>query len=208
MVQHGHGPLEVVAGGGRHAAALGRGNQPGLAQVVFRLEVLDLGLVGSVHHPNRNRKDRVALIRQYHHPHKRKLTYRRLFTNGIVDHIVVGRDLLFRCVLQVLHARAHLLQVNIAQAPIEQHLTGEQPELQAQLLVVDGSVAPEVEQRVIEISQCLLKVPQKEVGHSLLEVGNSQVLIQANSPLVAINLFLVSNVRADGRVSYSSFMLS
>jgi hypothetical protein len=50
------------------------------------------------------------------------------------------------------------LQVDIAEPPIEQDLTREETEFQAQLLVVNGCIASEIEKGIIEIGQCFFKI--------------------------------------------------
>lgn len=74
------------------------------------------------------------------------------------QYVVVGSDLFFRCIFEVLHAWTHLLQVDIAEPPIEQDLTGEETEFQAQLLIVNRCIASEIEKGIIEIGQCFFKI--------------------------------------------------
>lgn len=101
-------------------------------------------------------------------------------------------NFLLRRVLEVLHARGHLPQVSVTQAAVEEDLAREEPELQAQLLVIDGGVATQVEQSVIEIGQRLLEITQQKVRHSLLEVGNGEILVQTDGTLVTLDLRFVS----------------
>lgn len=58
---------------------------------------------------------------------------------------MIGRDFFLRGVLEILHARAHLLDVDIAKASIEQDLAREQAELETELLVVDGRIPPQIQ---------------------------------------------------------------
>jgi hypothetical protein len=71
---------------------------------------------------------------------------------------MIGRHLLLLRKLKVFHSRSILLQVNVAQTPVEQHLAGVQFELQSQLLVVDVTISPKIEESIIEICEGLFKV--------------------------------------------------
>ncbi len=86
-------------------------------------------------------------------------------------------SLLLRRVRQVLQTNILLLQVDVAETAIEEYLAGVQLELQAQLLVVDVAVAAEIQEGVVEVCQCLLKIAQEEVRNSLLEVCHGEVLV-------------------------------
>lgn len=100
----------------------------------------------------------------------------------VLNHLLLGG------VLQVLHAGLCLLEVDVAQAAVEQHLARIELEQQAQLRVVDQRVAAEVEERVVEVGQSLLEVAEQEVGDAFLEVGHGEVLVQLDGALVALDL--------------------
>jgi hypothetical protein len=85
-----------------------------------------------------------------------------------------------------------LLKVDVAKTTVEKHFTGIEFEVEAQLLVVNVVISPQIQESVIEVSQRLLEVAHEEVGHALLEVCNGKVLIQPHSALVALNLILLS----------------
>lgn len=124
---------------------------------------------------------------------KKKKTYLCSLTNSIVDNIMVLRDLLLGRKLEILQPQPNLLEVDIAQPPIKQHLTREQPELEPQLLVVNRRVAAQIEQGVVEVGQGLFEIAQQEVRHAFLEVGNGEVLVTTDGALVAFNLLVVSH---------------
>ena len=106
---------------------------------------------------------------------------------------MVLRDLLLGRKLEILQPQPNLLEVDIAQPPIKQHLTREQPELEPQLLVVNRRVAAQIEQGVVEVGQGLFEIAQQEVRHAFLEVGNGEVLVTTDGALVAFNLLVVSH---------------
>ena len=116
------------------------------------------------------------------------MTYVCFLPNGLVDDIVVGNHLLLGGKGQILETSLSLLQVDVAETTVEQHLTGVQLKLQAQLLVVDVVVSAQVQQCVVEVGEGLFKVAHEEVGDTLLEVCNCEVLVQPHSALVAIDL--------------------
>jgi preprotein translocase subunit SecF len=60
-----------------------------------------------------------------------------VLTYSIIDDIVVRSDLLFSRILQVLHSRAHLSEIDVAEAAIEQNLTRVQTKLKTELLIVN-----------------------------------------------------------------------
>ena len=90
---------------------------------------------------------------------------------------MIRHDLFLRSVLQVLQASFFLLQIDVAETPIEQRLTRIKFEFQAQLVVVDVVVSSEVQERVVEVCQGLLKVSHQEVRDALLKVCHSEVLV-------------------------------
>lgn len=67
-----------------------------------------------------------------------------------------------------------------------------QLKLETELFVVDVVIASEIEQSVVEVSESFLKVAHEEVGNALLEVGHSQVLIELDSALIAVDLVKMS----------------
>ena len=119
---------------------------------------------------------------------KKKKTYLCSLTNSIVDNIMVLRDLLLGRKLEILQPQPNLLEVDIAQPPVKQHLTREQPELEPQLLVVNRRVAAQIEQGVVEVGQGLFEIAQQEVRYAFLEVGNGEILVTADGALVAFHL--------------------
>jgi hypothetical protein len=80
------------------------------------------------------------------------------------------------------------LQIDVAETAVEQNLTGVQFEEQTQLRIVDHGVASEVQERIVEVGQSLFKVAQEEIGNSLLEVGDCEILIKFDSTLIALDL--------------------
>ena len=101
---------------------------------------------------------------------------------------MIRRHLFPRGKLEILKTRSNLLEVDIAKPPIEEYLAGKQPELEAQLLVVNRGVAPQIEQGVIEVGQGLFEIAQQEVRYAFLEVGNGEILVTADGALVAFHL--------------------
>jgi hypothetical protein len=110
------------------------------------------------------------------------------FINGLVDYVVIGHHLLLGGKGQILHTGILLLEVDVAEATVEQDFARIQLEFQAKLLVVDIIVTAQVEQRVIKVGERLFKVSHEEVGNTLLEVGDGEILVQPHSALVAIDL--------------------
>lgn len=72
-------------------------------------------------------------------------SYLCLLVNGLVDDVVILDDLLLDRVGQVLHTGVLLLQVDVAQAAVEEHLARVELEEKAELGVVDHCVAAKVE---------------------------------------------------------------
>jgi hypothetical protein len=114
---------------------------------------------------------------------------------------VVGYHLLFGGKGQILHTGVLLLEVDIAESAVEQDFARVQLEFQAKLLVVDIVVSAQIEQRVIKVGERLLKVSHEEVGHTLLEIGDGEILVQPHSALVAIDLWRHEHVLACVRSS-------
>lgn len=114
--------------------------------------------------------------------------YLGLFANRLVNNIVVLHHLLLHSVRQVLHACVLLLQVYVAQTPVEQDLARVKLEQEPQLCIVYHGVAAKIEERVVEVGKCLFEVAEQEIGHALLEVGNREVLIEPDGTLVAFDL--------------------
>jgi hypothetical protein len=106
----------------------------------------------------------------------------------LVDDVVVGDGLLLGGKRQVLHALVDLAQVYVAEAAIEQDLARVEFKFEAKLLVIDVLVAPEVEQRVVEVRQSLFEVAHQKVGHALLKVRDGEVLVGFYGVDVAGNL--------------------
>lgn len=103
--------------------------------------------------------------------------YLCFFSDGLVDDVVILDHLLLHSVRQVLQTSIFLLQVDVAKTTVEQNLAGIQLKQETELCVIDHGVASEVQQRVVEICQRLLEIPQKKVGYTLLEVSHSKILI-------------------------------
>ena len=60
-----------------------------------------------------------------------------MFAEGIVDDCMVWRDLFLGRILQILQSGSHLAQIDVTETPIEQDLAREEPEFQAQLVIVN-----------------------------------------------------------------------
>jgi hypothetical protein len=117
-----------------------------------------------------------------------KHKYLCFLTYGLIDDVVVWHNLLLGRKRQVLQTSISLLQVDVAKTAVEQHLARVELKLEAKLFVVDVVVASQVEKGVVEISQRFLKVAHQEIGNTLLEICDGEVLIQTHSALVAIDL--------------------
>lgn len=113
-----------------------------------------------------------------------------LVPDSLINDIVILNHLLLDGILQVLHASFHLLKVDVAQTTIEENLARIELEKKTQLSIVDQGVATKVEEGVVEVCQCFLKVGQKKVGDSLLEICNGEILIELDGALVALDLRL------------------
>ena len=126
----------------------------------------------------------------------------------VLDHLLLGR------IPQILQTSFFLLEVDVTKAAVEKHLARVQLEHEPELLVVDGRVAAEVEEGIVEVGEGLLKVAEKEVGHALLKVCDGEVLIETDGAPVAGHLgrkvSTVLHVRAwDGSAgTYSLVVLS
>lgn len=119
----------------------------------------------------------------------------------VLNHLLLDR------VPQILHAGVHLLEVDVAEAAVEQDLARVQLEEQAQLRVVDQCVAAEVEERVVEVGQGLLEVAEQEVGDALLEIGNGEVLVELYGALIALDLWQrVSTYRPGAKKKKGRFL--
>ena len=118
----------------------------------------------------------------------RQNPYLCLLPDGLVNHVVIWDDLLLGGEGQILHSSVLLLEVDVAQTTVEEDLARVQLELQAQLLIVDVVVATEIKKRVVEVGKGLFEIAHEEVGHALLEVGDSEILVQPHSALVAVDL--------------------
>lgn len=115
-------------------------------------------------------------------------TYLCLLSDGLVNDVVIFYHLFLHCVRQILHASILLLKIDVAQTTVEEDLARVELKEQSQLCVVNHCVAAKVEQRVVEVCQCFLEVAQKEVRDTLLEIGDSEILVQTDSTLVAFDL--------------------
>lgn len=80
------------------------------------------------------------------------------------------------------------MEIDVTETAIEENLARIQTEVQPQLFVVDEPVAPEVEQSVIEVGHGFFEIPQEEIGDSLLEVGDGEILVQLDCFLVILDL--------------------
>ena len=118
--------------------------------------------------------------------------------DGLVNHVVVLDHLLLGRICQILQAGLFLLQVDVAEAAVEQHLARVQLEHEPELLVVDGRVPAQVEEGVVEVGEGLFEVAEQEVGHALLEVCDGEVLVEADGALVAGDLERGSASRSRG----------
>ena len=101
---------------------------------------------------------------------------------------MVLNHLLLDGILEILHAGFHLLKVDVAQTTVEENFARIELEQKAQLPIVDQGVAAKVEEGVVEVCQCFLEVGQKEVGDSLLEICNGEILVELNGALIAFDL--------------------
>lgn len=101
---------------------------------------------------------------------------------------MVRSNLLFDSILEVLHSGAHLLQVDVAKATVEQDFARIQSEFQAQLLIINVRVATQVQERIIEVGEGFLEIANQKVRNSLLEIRDSKVLVQSHGTLVAFDL--------------------
>lgn len=118
---------------------------------------------------------------------------------------MIRNHLLLRRIRQILHTSLLLLQIDVAQPAIEQHLARIQLELQPQLLIVDTVVPAEIEQCVVEVGKSFLEVAHEEVGYALLEVCDGEVPVQLHSALIELNL---RNVSANPSAPVSGIRMS
>lgn len=116
-------------------------------------------------------------------------TYLCFFPNSLVDHVVVLDDLFLDRIAQILHTGFLLLEVDVAQATVEENLARVELEEQAKLGVVDHGVASQVEQRIVEVGQGLFEITQQKVRYTLLEICDREILIQADGALVGFDLY-------------------
>lgn len=106
----------------------------------------------------------MVIARKYKAKWRRKsqekdgVAYICILPNGIVNHVVVGRDFLLCGIGEILHTGNHLLEVDIAEPPVEQDFARVQSELEAQLLIVNRCIPAQIQQRVVEIGQRFFKV--------------------------------------------------
>ena len=119
-------------------------------------------------------------------------TYLCLFSNCLVNDIVIWYHLLFCSKRKILHTRLELLEIDVTQPSIEQDLAGEQFEFQSKLFVIDIVVPSKIKKCFVKICQCLFKVTHQKVGNALLEISDGQVLVEVDSTEVAIDLVRVS----------------
>ena len=99
------------------------------------------------------------------------------FPDCLVDDVVVLHHLFLHRELEILQTCILLLEVDVAEAAVEENFTRVELEQEAKLSVIDHGVSSEVEQRVVEICQCLLKVAEQEIRNALLEVCDGEVLV-------------------------------
>lgn len=171
--------------------AVGSCDEPGLAEVVLCLEVADLCLVWPVNDADWDREDCVALhsvlvllaraMTTRHcaclHRNECEPTHLCFLSNCLVNDVVILHDLLLDGVRQVLHTGVLLLQVDVAQAAVEENFARVQLEEEAELGVIDHCVSAQVEEGVVEIGESLFEVAEEEVGNALLEIGDGKILI-------------------------------
>lgn len=94
--------------------------------------------------------------------------------NRIIDHIMLVRCLLPPRVLHVRKAAIDIAQIDLRHAFVEEHLSGEELELEAQLLIVDRLVAAQVDESFFEVVQREVVSPEEEVGDAALEVAGGR----------------------------------
>ena len=157
------------------------------------MQIPHLGLVWPVDDADGDGEDGVALAREEcqlrsGYDGNTEKAYLCHVLDSIINHIVVLHHLLLDGILQILDASLHLLEVDVAEAPVEQDLARVELEQQTQLRIVDQSVATEVEEGVVEVGEGLFEVAEQEVGDSLLEVGYGEVLVELDCALVAFDL--------------------
>ena len=70
-----------------------------------------------------------------------------------------------------------MLQVDVAQATVEEDFARVELEEEAKLGVVDHGIATEVEEGIVEVCKSLFEVAEEEIGNALLEVGDGEVLV-------------------------------
>lgn len=90
---------------------------------------------------------------------------------------MIRRDFFPRSIFEILQARSHLSQVDIAKTPIEEHLTREEPKLKSQLFIIDGRISSQIKQSVVKVGQGFLEIAQQEIRNAFLEIGNGEVLV-------------------------------
>lgn len=54
--------------------------------------------------------------------------------------------------------------------------------------IINHGIASEVEKGIVEVCEGFLEVAEEEIGDALLEISNSEILIETNSSLVAFDL--------------------
>ena len=186
--------VQLGAGKAREGIVAVRGSdQPCLAEIVLGSQVAHLGIVWPVDDANGDGEDGVALPGEECQLQSRcggntENAYLCLVPNSIINHTVVLDNLLLGGILQILDTSIHLIEVDVAEAPVEQNLARVELEQQTQLRIVDQSVATEVEEGVVEVGKGLFVVLKQEVGNSLLEIGHGEVLVELDCALVALDL--------------------
>lgn len=103
---------------------------------------------------------------------------------------MIWSHLLFRRILQVSHPSLQLLQVYVAKTSVEEHLTRIQLEFEAQLFVINVRITPEIKECVVEVDECFFEIADQEIGDTLLEVCDGQVIVKSNCSLIAFNLLI------------------
>lgn len=149
-----------------------RRHQSGLAEVILLLQILHFCFIWTVDDADGDGEDSVAL---------------GLFFDSLVDHVVVKDCFFASSEHHVLQTSIFLLQIDVTQATVEEHLARIKLELKSELIVVYPSISTQVQECIVEVCQCFFEVAEKEVADALLEVGDCKILVQLDGPLIAFD---------------------
>jgi hypothetical protein len=114
--------------------------------------------------------------------------YLCLFSDSIINDIVVLHDLLLYSKAEILQTGLLLLQVYIAQTTIKKYFARIELEHETQLGIIDHVISSKVKECIVEICQGLFEIADEEIRYSLLEVCDCEVLVQTDRTLIALNL--------------------